>query len=1078
MSLLDELTNLDFTAIVNARVAISTSGADLSVTLEGSAALAVLGDLGQAIDAIQKGIDNPADLLRPLLDALLALAAPLREEIPIGPWFEAVQTGIRLLLEIIEALNGDPRNLASLLSPHSPDALVRQAQALVADYSPVSLTGVAQFRQLVDIVEGRMPRDPADLAELAVRLLQPFEGRELRTLRAQVDALLAATAQIELPRTRLSGLQGALNGVIAAANTGQVAELERSLQELARVRVNTLNSLRTDLGQINTRFGQLPVSQLIAPLNAVGLTLQSAEEGVLSFMEKWRQELVAARTFLETAEFDQVSALINQGLDLAEDTARQLFVEPIDKAVATLKQWLRDLLAHLRLAELRGEITHFLANIAHKIEAAELDGVARDARKVLDDIEQAISGDLVGAVQAKVAELKAVIDGFLQDVTTALGTITSEINAVAVQAQNILERIIGQLESFKQAIEQIAATIDQVGIEAATAQVVDVIAALRTTAEEVLKNTALPESLRPAIEQLVAEIEQVDLNVVFAPAFEVAEMDFAIPAEVTQGLDAVAEALTNLIPDELIAEIDAIIAELLDKLRDFDPAALLAGVTETIAEAANAIRQLDPRPAVNEIRGPYQEVLDLLDKIHPNRLLAPVIATWDDILGEVNLQSPQDAVRNLATTINRAGEQVTQQATTPIQQLMPPGTLEARPPDTATPSPGTPQDPAEQLPIRPGDVVRMFGYLPNRLRDHIAQLEASVAQEFLTRLDGLGRGLAVDLRAVPEAIMGVEQRILAAWDEMLLPIGPLHFGAQLAIEANFDGSQIDLQGSVDAVAAVRPGQLRADLDALLRDTLRQVRGTAQQLTSGAGNSLAYAVTQLEQNLLHDLTQDLDTFLAALDPEPIAAELDLLITTALRRAPAGLAAIQADLVAAFQRLERIIRDLNPATLAQKFLAVLEVVEEQINLLDPRRLAAELAEIHQAIKDVFLAYDPASFAQELFAAVDALASALEALNPATLLGDLADFDGVLDQIAAAVPTAALAGIDSSLAEVGARLQALNPNALIEVINELPARLVAAISTAVDVIKAEIVALLNTIKYASANASVQVEASVTVG
>lgn len=1076
MSLLDELTNLDFSAIVNARLAIATSGADLSVTLEGGAALAVLGDLGQAIDAIQKGIDNPADLLRPLLEALLELAEPLRAEIPIGPWFEAVQTGIRLLLEIIEALNGDPRNLANLLSTRSPDDLVRKAQKLVGDYSSVSLTGVVQFRQLVDIVEGRMPSDPADLAELAVRLLQPFEGRELRALRANLDALLAATAQIELPRTRLNGLQGALNGVSAAANTGEVAELERALQELARVRTNTLNSLRNDLGQINLRISQLPVNPLIAPLNAVGLALQSAEDGVLTFMEKWRQEIVAARTFLETAEFDQVSALINRGLDLAEETAYQLFVEPIDNAVATLKQWLRDLLAHLRLAELRGEITRFLANIAQRIEAADLDSVARDARKVLDDIEQAISGDLVGAVQGKVGELKAVIDGFLQEVTTALGTITTEINAIAAQAQDILERIIGQLESFQQALDQIAATIDQLGIEAATAQVVDVITTLRTTTEEVLKSTALPEPLRPAIEQLIAEIEQVDLDQVFAPAFAVAEMDFAIPAEVTQGLDAVAAALTNLIPDELIAEIEATVSGLLDKLRDFDPAALLAGVTEAITEAANTIRQLDPRPAVNAIRGPYQEVLDLLDKIHPNRLLAPVIAAWDDLLGEVNLQSPQDAVHNLASTINKAGEQVAQQTAAPIQQMLPPGTLEPRDPNASPPS--TPPDPAELLPIQPGDVVRMFGYLPNRLRTYIAQLETTVAQEFLARLDGLGHGLAEDLRALPEALLGIEQRILAAWDEMLLPIGPLQFSAQLAIEANFAGSQLNLQGSLDAVAAVRPGQLRAELDGLLRETLRHLHTTAQQLTRGAGNSLAYAVTQLEQNLLYDLTQDLDAFLAALDPEPIAAELDLLIAAALRRAPEGLAAIEADLIAALQRLERIIRDLNPATLAQKFLTVLEVLEEQINLLDPRRLTAELAEIHQAIKDVFLAYDPAIFAQEIFDVVEALASALEALDPAALLGDLADFDGVLDQIEAAIPTNALAGIDSSLAEVGARLQALNPNALIEVINELPARLVTAIQTAVERIKAEIIALLNAIKYASANASVQVEASVTVG
>jgi hypothetical protein len=856
MSLLDDLTNLDFSAVISARASITASSADLSIRLDTGAALSVLGDLGQAIDAIQSGNLDPAALLQPLLDALLELAEPLRDDIPIGPWFEAVQAGIRLLLEIIDALNGDPKNLAALLSTRSADDMIRQANKLIADYSTVSLSGLVQFRQLVDVVEGRMPQDPADLAELAVRVLQPFEGRALRELRRSLDALLAPLAQIDLPRTRLSGMQSALNAVIAAANTGDAAQLEAALRELHRVHANALNTLRNDLAQVNARLGQLPIAPLFAPLNAVGLSLQTAEDGVLAFLEKWRLEIVAARTFLDTADFSQVSAFINQGLDLVEDTARQIFVEPVDAAVAALKQWLRDLLAHLRLADLRNEITRFLANIAQAIAGADLDGVARDARKLLDDVEQAISGDLVGAVQAKVGELREQIDGFLQGVIDALGTITSEINAVAGQARSILEQLIGALETFKHTIDQISLTVDQLGIEAATAQVVDVIAALRTTAEEVIKSVGLPEPLRPAIDQLIAEIEQIDLDAVFEPAFRVTEMNFAIPDEVTQGLDAVAEALANLIPDQLIAEIESAVDDVLDVLRDFDPGALLAGVTDAIAAAAGAIRQLDPRPAVNSIRGPYQEILDLLDTIHPDRLLAPMIKAWDGILGEVSLKSPQDAMHSFSSTINTAGEQLAQAAISPVQQTAPAGTLAPRPAgDTAAPA--GPQDPADLLPVRPGDVVRLFGYLPNRLREFVQGLEATVAEQFLAQLDGLGRGLAADLRAVPEAIMGVESRILTAWDEMLLPISPLQFRAQLAIEANFATSQIDLQGSLDAVAAVRPAHLRAELDGVLRSTLRQVHSAAQQLTTGAGNNLAHTVSQLEQNLIHWLTEDLD-----------------------------------------------------------------------------------------------------------------------------------------------------------------------------------------------------------------------------
>lgn len=387
-------------------------------------------------------------------------------------------------------------------------------------------------------------------------------------------------------------------------------------------------------------------------------------------------------------------------------------------------------------------------------------------------------------------------------------------------------------------------------------------------------------------------------------------------------------------------------------------------------------------------------------------------------------------------------------------------------------------NPEDILPVKPGDVIRMFGYLPNKLREFIDGLENGVAEEFLQRLNGLGNGLATDLQSVPDQIMAIENRLLTVWDEMLLPIGPLQFEAQLAIEANFSTEQIELGLSLETVAEVRPGRLRMELDQILKDTFNEIHQMSVQLTSAVGNNLMYAIGQLEKNFLHGLTQDIDDFLAALDPEPVAAELDTLIETVLRRAPEALDAVQDDLIAAAHRFEGIIRELNPANQAQKFLTVTEVLEEQVNLMDPRRLAAELTEIHQAIKKIFLAYDPAVFAEEIYEIIEALASSLEALNPATLLGELADFDAVLERVENAVPTQALASIDSSLEELGSRLQEIDPGGLMDAVNELPDRIVEAVLSAIESIKAEILALLQAIKYASGNTSASVEVSATVG
>jgi hypothetical protein len=63
------------------------------------------------------------------------------------------------------------------------------------------------------------------------------------------------------------------------------------------------------------------------------------------------------------------------------------------------------------------------------------------------------------------------------------------------------------------------------------------------------------------------------------------------------------------------------------------------------------------------------------------------------------------------------------------------------------------------------------------------------------------------------------------------------------------------------------------------------------------------------------------------------------------------------------------------------------------------------------------------------------------------------------------------------VGERLTALNPRALIDSVNELGPRAVAEMQQALEGIQAEIVALLEALRFALAQASVSVEAEVRV-
>jgi hypothetical protein len=170
--------------------------------------------------------------------------------------------------------------------------------------------------------------------------------------------------------------------------------------------------------------------------------------------------------------------------------------------------------------------------------------------------------------------------------------------------------------------------------------------------------------------------------------------------------------------------------------------------------------------------------------------------------------------------------------------------------------------------------------------------------------------------------------------------------------------------------------------------------------------------------------------------------------------------------------------NPGFLAQKFLGLIDLLKEQLDLLDPRRLAAELGEIHKAIRDTIAAYDPAVFAQEIWEIIDRLIQGLDVLKPSELLAGFSFSNEFLNKIKAAVPTEALKDIDRSLDEVGAELAKIDPAGLLESINSLGPRLVEEFEAALERIKQEILALLNAIRFQETSGSASVSVSGSIG
>jgi uncharacterized protein (DUF2267 family) len=751
---------------------------------------------------------------------------------------------------------------------------------------------------------------------------------------------------------------------------------------------------------------------------------------------------------------------------------------PIDQAVEAAKEFVRRTLRQIPIRDLRNELTKFLHGAAAAINNANLDAPVEAVRNALTSVQHALDpSTITGQIHDALQTVNNTIGHALDGIISALNTVQQRVDELAGEAEAILGRVADALAAFQQAIDGIATAIDNLGIEQIERQLVDKLTQLREAASDLLSNVPIPEPLRPQIEQLISLLEGVDFDQVFEPVRN-AVAELRIPDDVsetvTQGLAEAKRVIENLIPAELISSIQAEVNHALDAIRGFNPASLLPDVSQYLDQAAHLVEQLDPRALAEQIRGPFQAVLDIVDRAHPDRLLAPVIEAYDSLLGRIPAPDPQSAATGLVAGLQGAGRLAGRAVVEPARRMTGGDNTEIADPESQQPSATLPPPRSD---VHAGDAIRLLGYIPARVRELLRTLEAGPAGQVLAQVDALCGGLARDIRQVQAALYEVGRRLDANFEEFLIPLGPAQFRAQLAIQANF-GNAANFQASLDVVALAGPAAIRREL----AETVAAVRATAQEIAGAAGGSVGAALERtavaLESSPMAHLAGDLDGLLAALDPEPIAVEMDALVDRIIALTPQLVSELLAGMRTFVTRLQAVIAHYNPGAQAQKFLAVLDVLREELDVLNPRRLAAELAELHGAIRATLAAYDPRALAEEFAATTRAIAQSIRSLNPQELLGDITFLQDAVDRIAQANPAERLAGVGAALTAVGERLGEINLGHLIESVNQLGPRLETAFEQLIQAVRQEIVALLESLRYASGSASASVSVSGSVG
>jgi len=1095
MSLIDDLRSIDVSAIADARSAIQLAidSPALKSALESGAAQAALGELGQVFDALRTG--DPAELVRPLARGLGDLHGVFAfDTLPLGRYASTIGDGLGVFAKLAAGFDGDFTKVGSAFGLSLDDLLTR-AHGSAGQVLATAYSGGGAIWALAAEVDRGAPASQAALVDLLLRALLPVPSGSLANLRALTSRLTDGAAKIVLPTQRTQGLIAAFARVEAAARAHDAAALAQAMRALEQVRVSTIGSLRDDLGTAMAQVRRLDVASALAPLRRADQELRGLSEGLLEQLARWREMIAMLRKATEGFDPAAMTRFLDQGVKEIETFVEKTILAFIDEQVRKVVEWMRSLFRHIPIASLRAELTAFLHSIAQAIAKADIGRYVREALALLEKLQTLVSPETIRAeIKKALGAASAAIDKALDDVVDKLAVVKNAVNAVAGEAAVVIGRIVPALTEFNAAVIDIKASAAGVGLAEAGQKVVEQLEILRRAAETLLTESPLPDSMKDEVAQIVDFVRGLDLDAVFEPVRRAAEqltLPDEVAAAVDGGLAEAAKVIDNVVPARLVENIEADVQAALDRIASFNPLALLPDMSGLLREAADGVEKLSPPPELAaELHAPFQKLLDLVDAAHPIKLLAPAIEAYDKALGALPLPSTDGVADKAIAFVTSLGERAASALTSPLESLAgdsakggggagggggigtaPPGGApsKAAPADTSgATSPGA--VPPDNL--RPGDVVRLLGYIPGKLRELLAGMEASQVGQVLASVDRLTGGLARDLRAVSAALWNVEARLHADLNAMLSPLANHQVRAQLAVRARFAPGEIDIEGTIKALALAGPGALRHELGGPIRLARDAAYETSATLVRTIGGELERTADALERCLLSRLVGDADALFAAIDPEPIAAEIDALFGAILEKAPEILEAAGEALNAAVARVRALLNALNPGVLAQKFLAVLDVIREQFDALSPRRLAGELGEIHAAIRATIAAFDPGPFVTEIAATVTAVATTLRTLDPATLVGDVTFLKDAVAKLKEAVPTKALEGVGTNLVALGKQLAAIDLEGLIASVKTLGPEIVEESEKAAAALQGEIVALLESLRYASGSASASIE------
>jgi hypothetical protein len=1111
-SVLERLGELDLSGVVAGRSSITAamSVPDLTRVAQQGIGPVALGSLGsdlQALNGLLSG--DPAALLQPLGGLIEEVTGHLHIGVEPGTVLDATRTAVELVSAIVAALGGNLTPLSHALGREVPSLLGGVAGRIGVQPS-AALSDLAAFGRTVVQLEAGAPADPHALVDLIIDATLPFPSASLKGLRVHIDTLRSSARSLTLPDSRILGLQQAIASVTLAAGGSDTGTLLRSLDMLEQVRVATVAQLGRDVLSLSNGIDALQLPALAGELESLTAPLHTAESGVLDVLATLRSQVLAVDQLVADVDFPAAAQAIDALVGGVETQIVSAIEPALEEVVGSARRRLSGFLDQLGLRKGRDEILGAVHDVAKAISEHDPTQPLHEMYGALDAVRAALDpATLHDTVQHALSSVVTAAENALQGVIDALSGIRTAIQAVAQDAEPIVTDATDAVEAFAGVVRGVESALESLDFAKLGDSVSQSLHDIRQTVQTVTSAVSLPDALKPEIRALADQIRAIDLQVAIETPVAQALGGLRFPDDVTQSLDAVVDKIRHIVPSELVASIEQDVNGVLDQLTHLHPDVALGALDDVVHGLASQIGSFKLADHVSVLEPAFTALRSALAEIDPARLFRPIIAAFDALMAALSIPHATAVGQSLGAGIGTAVDAGVRAVMAPISSL--PGVtgaagLPAAPAvgssagsspsaDSATPSGGAGGagtattgggggGGTDAHSIRPGDAIRLLGHLPAMLRDALQALDAAGAEEFLHAIDSVTTALAADLRLVAVEVGDIEDRVTAVLQQMTHSMAVPVANAQLAVvehvrvQGEAGPVTFDLDAKLLAIGRAGPAGLVADLGATTGPAVAGVRRGVGRLGGSTASALERAASALERCRLAGVTSDLDAFLAAIDPEPVAAAVDALVSTAMRRGPDLVTAFGDTLVHIMERIRALIERYQPAAIAMRFLPLLQIIDDEISLLDPRALAAEVEDVYNIIVGTVAAYDPAAIAATVDAEIAAVVTELHSFSASSLIPDTSFLQPLADKIQGASPLPALHDAATNLDALGVRLADVDLDQLVADVNGLGPKVSDGVDRAVESIKREILALLDALQFGAANASASVSVSGSVG